>query len=387
MTAIPPGEYAQRADKLRSAAAKEGFDAVLAFSNAKSQANVRWLTSYYTRFVGWQHVEGSRYAMFGSCACLLPVEGEPVVRSDQTWDLPRVQEMSVFADADSTVQLGADLGRTIRERGYRRVAVDNWHIFPAEHYLRLMEQAPDVELVDSRIISEARRVKSSLEIGLLRRVEEIADAAVQAGMDAVRVGATEYEVALVAEAKLRELGDLEPAGSSIIGTTRNAATGVCIPSREKVIERGEWVLFDVLPKYEGYAGDIARMRLAGDLDDLAPELRHLFDATLLMNREVIEAIRPGISPKELNEIADAVARQENVAEYKSPLLGHATGIDIHDIPDFWSDESPLEPGEVITIEPCLGVPGVAGTRIEDVVLVTEDGHDVLTKTPRGLTAE
>jgi Xaa-Pro aminopeptidase len=129
------------------------------------------------------------------------------------------------------------------------------------------------------------------------------------------------------------------------------------------------------------------MRLQGDLAELDPTLRHYYDATLLMNREVVKAIRPGVSPKELDDIAADVARQEGVAEYKSPLLGHATGLDIHDVPDFWPDPTPLRAGEIITIEPCLGVPGVAGTRIEDVVLVTDDGCDVLTKTPRGLTPE
>jgi len=384
MTAIPPTEFERRHAALRAAASDAGFDAILAFSNAKTQANVRWLTNYYTRFAGWQHVAGDEYAMFGSCACLVPVDGEPMVRSDQTWDAPRVKEVSVFPDAGSTVSLGADFGKVIAERGYERVGIDNWHIFPVEHYLRLKHAAPGTEIVDTRLISEVRRVKSPVEIELIRKVEEIADAAVVAGMEEVRPGVTEYEPALAAEAKMRELGDLEPGGNSIIGSTVNLATGVCLPRRDKVLERGEWMMFDVLPRYEGYCGDIARMRLVGEMSDLDLTLKHYFEATLLMNREVIKAIKPGVSTGELNDLCNEIAEQEGVAEYKSPLLGHATGLDIHDIPDFWNDRSPLQVGEVITIEPCLGIPGVAGTRIEDVVLITEDGCDVLTKTPREL---
>lgn len=82
-----------------------------------------------------------------------------------------------------------------------------------------------------------------------------------------------------------------------------------------------------------------------------------------MNQEVVKAIGPGISTGELNQLADEIAAQEGVAEVKSPLLGHATGLDIHDVPDFWSDRSPLRAGEVITIEPCLGIPGKVGTRM------------------------
>jgi Xaa-Pro aminopeptidase len=385
MIEITPHEYEARQTKLRQAMEDDGFDAVLAYSTAKVQANVRWLTSYFIRFVGYQNVEARMYTMFGSCACLVPLEGESVIRSDQDWDLGRLREMSHVPDADVSLQLGHDLGAIIRDRGLKRVAIDNWFVFPAQYYLGLRESAPDTEFVPSTLISEVRRVKSPVEIELLRRAEEIADAAVQVGMDAVRVGATEYEVALVAEGKLRELGDLETAGSSIIGAGVNTATGVPMPTRDKVIEAGEWVLFDVLPRYQGYCGDIARMRLAGDIEDLDPKLKHLFDVTLQMNREVVAAIKPGVSPKALNDLATEIATSEGVAEHKSPLLGHATGLDIHDIPDYYGDPTPLQSGEVITIEPCLGVPGVAGTRVEDVVLVTESGHEVLSKTPRGLT--
>lgn len=386
MTEIPSDELQRRHEKLRKAAEEAGFDAVLAFSTCKTQANVRWLTGYYTRFAGWQQVAGDEYAMFGSCACLLPVEGEPLLRSDQSWDAPRVAEMSPFADAGSTMQLGADLGKVIAERGYRRVAIDNWHIFPAVHYLAIREAAPDAELIDSRLISEARRVKSPWELERIRKVEEIADAAAIAGMEATKPGATEYETAIAAEAVAREMGDIEAGGNPIIGSTTSFGTGVCLPSRDKVLEAGEWMVFDLLPRYEGYCGDIARMRLAGDLSDLDPELKRYFDATLLMNRECVGAIKPGISTGELNDICKEVAAQEGVADILSPLLGHATGLDIHDVPDFWNDRTPLQVGEVITIEPCLGIPGTVGTRIEDVVLVTEDGHEVLTKAPRELVA-
>jgi Xaa-Pro aminopeptidase len=384
MSTIPKDELDARLAKLRAAAKEAGFDAILAFSTCKTQANVRWLTGYYTRFAGWQHVSGDEYSMFGSCAALIPVDGEPLLRSDQSWDAPRVAEISPWDDAGSTFALGADIGKVIAQRGYERVGIDNWHLFPVVHYLAMKEAAPAAELVETRLISEVRRVKSPYEIERLRKAEEVADAAAIAGMDAVKPGATEYECALAAEIVALEMGDMENAGNPIIGSTQSFGTGVCLPSREKKLERGEWMIFDVLPRYDGYCGDIARMRLAGDESDLTPEMKHYYDATLLMNREVIKNIRPGVSTGELNDICKAVAAQEGVADILSPLLGHATGLDIHDIPDFWNDRSPLQAGEVITIEPCLGIPGKVGTRIEDVLLVTEDGYESLTNAPREL---
>lgn len=388
MTTMPDGEYAARADKLRAAAAAEDFDAVLAFSNAKVQANVLWLTGYYLRFVGWQNVVGTEYAMFGSCAALIPTDGgDGMLRSDQTWDLARLEELVDLPDLGCTTKLGEEIGEVIAQRGYKRVAVNNWFLFPAAYYFGLKSKAPDVELVPSTIISQVRRVKSPYEIEMMRQVEAIADAATIAGMDAVAPGVSEYEVALICESTMRELGDINTAGTSLIGAGPNAANGVPAPSREKKIERGEWVLFDVLPRLNGYCGDIARMRLAGDLADLDPKLKHYYDVTYQMNREVVAAIKPGVSAKSLNDLCDEIARDGGVLEYKSPLLGHAIGLDVHDIPDYYGDTSPLQVGEVLTMEPCLGVPGVCGTRIEDVVVVTENGCDVLTNAPRGLTAE
>src|SRR6185437_9071950 len=213
MSTIPKDELDARLAKLRAAAKDAGFDAILAFSTCKTQANVRWLTGYYTRFAGWQHVSGDEYSMFGSCAALIPVDGEPLLRSDQSWDAPRVAEISPWEDAGSTFALGADIGKVIAQRGYERVGIDNWHLFPVVHYLAMKEAAPAAELVETRLISEVRRVKSPYEIERLRKAEEVADAAAIAGMNAVKPGATEHECALAAEIVALELGDMENAGN------------------------------------------------------------------------------------------------------------------------------------------------------------------------------
>jgi len=384
MGAIPAEEFQRRLEVLRSALGADGVDGVIAYSTAKIQANVRWLSNYFVRFSGWQHVDGPDYVMFGSCACLVPASGEPLVRSDLPWDSGRLSLESIYQDARCTTELGAELGREVRALGLERVAIDNWLLFPAEYYFGLTREAPGVEFVPSRIISEVRRRKSPIEIAFHRRAEEIADAAVMAGMAAVEPGADEYEIALIVEDTMRRLGDFETAGSSQAGAGVSTASGLPEPTRGKKVQRGEWYFFDPLPRYNGYCGDIARMRLAGDIEDLDPRLRHMYEVTLEMNRAAIDAVRPGISGKDLNDIADDIARQAGLLESKFRLLGHAVGIDIDDLPDYWGDESPLQAGEVITIEPCIAVPGVAATRIEDMVLVTEDGCEVLSKAPREL---
>ncbi|MEI8057645.1 MAG: Xaa-Pro peptidase family protein [Actinomycetes bacterium] len=377
-------EYRARLDALRAQMAAEGLDALIAYSNAKIQANVRYLTSYYTRFAGAQWTPEGYYTA-GACAVLILPHGDPILRTDLPWDIVRAKSMSVFDDTEYSDGLGRDLGAIAARAGATRIGIDSWSIFPARDYLALVEAVPGAEIVGSEALAQVRRVKSPAELALLERAEQIADIAVQAGMNAVRVGGTEYEAALVAEMTLRELGDMETGGGSIISAGPNSSTGSSLPERDRKIKAGEWVLFDVLPRFGGYCGDIARMRLAGDESDLEPRLRHLHAATVLINREVIGLIKPGVTPSELNERAIAVATAEGVAQYKIPLVGHGVGLDIHDRPDYYWDDTPLKVGEVFTVEPCLLIDGVAGTRIEDVVVVTETGVRVLSDTPRGLT--
>ena len=377
---ITKQELTGRHERARAALADGGFDALIAYSTAKVAANVRYLTDYFVRFAGMQNMREGGYHMFGSCAVLFPTDGEPIVRTDQPWDIARAKEISIFPDTSYAGLFAEDFGPVIRDRGYRRVAIDNWYLFPAREFMELKEIAPDVEFVPSHLMSEVRRVKSDAELEIMRRSAALAVEAVETSLDAVKVGANEYDVVLLCEETMRRGGDIELAGGSISGCGPNTSTGSWVPSRtqSRPIEPGEWVMMDVCPRVDGYAGDISRHRVAGDVTDLDPRLKKMYDVTLLMSEEVRKAIKPGVTGRELNSLAEQIADGEGLLENKIGLLGHGLGLDIHDIPDYYYDDSVLSPGEVITVEPCLLLEGVGGVRIEDMVLVTEDGSETLT---------
>jgi Xaa-Pro aminopeptidase len=379
---ITKEELSRRHERVRTALIEGGFDALIAYSTAKVAANVRYLTDYFVRFAGMQNMREGGYHMFGSCAALFPTEGEPMVRTDQPWDIARAKEISIFPDTEYEGLFAQDFGPVIRARGYRRVAIDNWYIFPAREFMALREAVPEVEFVPSHLMSEVRRIKSEEELAIMRRSAALAVAAVETSLDAVKVGADEYDIVLLCEETMRRGGDIELAGGSISGCGPNTSTGSWVPSRtqSRAIEAGEWVMMDVCPRVDGYAGDISRHRVAGDLSSLDPRLKRMYDVALLMSQEVRKAIKPGVSGRELNSLAEQIADGEGFLDNKIGLLGHGLGLDIHDIPDFYYDDSVLSPGEVITVEPCLLLEGVGGVRIEDMVLVTEDGSETLTNT-------
>jgi Xaa-Pro aminopeptidase len=378
MTHDMTAEFRDRHRRVREAMEEEGLDAVIAYSNAKVRGCARYLSGYFVRAAGAQCLPDGRYHMFGSCAVLFPRDGEPVLLTDQPWDIERAQQLSIFGDTRYAANFGEEFGRLVADRGYRSVGIDNWFIFPAYCYLPLRELAPDASLVPTQLVERVYKVKSPYELDLIRRAEVAAVKAVEAGLAAVDVGVSEFEFALAAEIAMRQHGDLEIMANSIVLGGANTATGTGAPSHEPsyVMKSGDWALFDICPAYDGYAGDISRMIVAGDMADLDPELKRLYEVTLGLNEGAIEMVRPGVTPRELNEHAQAVAEDAGYGENKIGLLGHSLGIDMHDPPDFYWDDEPLEEGMCITIEPSLLIPGLGGTRVEDVVVVTSDGCEV-----------
>jgi len=374
-------EFVERHARLREAMQRESLDAIVGYSNPKAKGVVRWLSNYFVRFTGMQCKHDGSYFQFGSCAVLFPRDGEPILLTDQTWDVPRAREISMFDDTRHAFNFGAELGPVIARERYRRVGIDNWFIFPAMHYLAIVEAAPDAIFEPTYLVERTYRVKSPREIELTRKAEEVAVKAVEAGFAAVDVGVREYDFALAAENEMRRHGELETAGSSIIMGGPGTASGSGLPMQEGsyVMQSGDWALFDCCPSYGGYAGDICRMIVAGQLSDLDPHLTRLYDVTRRINEETIERVRPGMTPKELNKHATALAEEQGFGSQKIELLGHSLGPDMHDPPDYYYDAAPLEENMTITIEPCLLEPGRGGARVEDVVLVTVDGCEVLSE--------
>ena len=236
-----------------------------------------------------------------------------------------------------------------------------------------------------RVVEQARIVKHASEIATLReasvRLGPVADAA----FAAIRVGATEGDIAGVIEAALRRAGYERPAFDTIVASGPNSA----LPHHRagnRALCLGDLVVLDFGGVLDGYCSDLTRTVSVGTP---APDARRLHAAVRDAQQAAIEAVRPGVTATSVDAAARTLLESRGLGEAFGHGTGHGLGLDIHEEPRVGPPrpDAPtvqLEPGMVVTIEPGAYLPGMGGVRVEDDVLVTESGCEVLTSVPRDL---
>ncbi len=285
------------------------------------------------------------------------------------------------------VQHGDYLWDTLREvlesYGIRSVGFESEHM-SYRQVTRWQEAIPGVRWVPvEQQVESLRAVKSPGELELLRRAVRIADEAFAAVVPALRPGMTEREVAWRLEAYMREHGAEGMAFDVIVGSGPNAALPHASPG-ERRLQAGDTVVLDFGCVYAGYHSDMTRTVIMGPT--VEPRAREIYDLVLRAQRAGIEAVRPGATGREVDAAARQVIEAAGLGELFGHGLGHGVGLEVHEpIPRLSRvSDTVLQPGMVTSVEPGVYVPGWGGVRIEDLVLVTETGCEILTASPKDL---
>jgi Xaa-Pro aminopeptidase len=238
-----------------------------------------------------------------------------------------------------------------------------------------VELAPAGDLVE-----QLRAVKEPEELERIAAAAELADDVYRWAIDRGLAGRTERDVVRACEARLRELGG-EPSFPPIVATAENGALPHAEPG-DREIGRGELVVFDMGALLDGYCSDCTRTYATGEIKD---DARDVYELVLRAQAAALEAIRAGATGKEVDAVPRNVIAEAGHGDNFGHGTGHGVGLEVHEGPRLsTTSEDELAQNNVVTVEPGVYLPGRFGVRIEDLVVVTEEGHRNLSGLPKDL---
>ncbi|MDA0140518.1 M24 family metallopeptidase [Solirubrobacter deserti] len=262
-----------------------------------------------------------------------------------------------------------------------RLGFDDAHLSVKQHR-RLGELLPDVELVPlASVVEGVRAVKEPGEILRISAAAALVDEIYGWLLEVGLVGRTERDVAVALEHEMRVRGASGPSFPSIVASAEHGALPHAQP-REVEIARDTLVTIDIGAVLDGYCSDCTRTWATGDVSD---ELAEIHALVLRAQVTALDEVRPGPLGRELDAVARDIITAAGHGDHFGHGLGHGVGLVTHEAPRLArTAEVALEPGHVVTVEPGVYVPGVGGVRIEDLVVVTESGRDVLSHASKEL---
>ena len=300
----------------------------------------------------------------------------PALERDM-WTAAMPDARTVFWQ-DSDGHDGA-LAAMAKASGLGRIAVEGGRMrqFEAAALARAFGAAPQD---GTAMLAPLRARKDAQEIAAIERAVALSEGALTDILPDIRAGQTETEIRAKLQIAMLERGADGPAFPLIVLAGGAAADCHGVPSSARRLAGGDALLFDFGAALDGYSADITRTFFCGEVPEAQ---RRLYETVQAANRVGVEMTGPGVTPHDLDSAVQDVLREAGFAANIRHKVGHGLGLDIHEAPQLMiGNHAPLEPGMVITIEPGLYDPGVIGVRIEDDVLVTEDGCRSLTSLPR-----
>jgi Xaa-Pro aminopeptidase len=345
-----------RGDRLEALLAERELDRFL----VTDLTNVRYLTG----FTGTN----------GACIC------GPGVRLFLT-DFRYTERAAAEVEGWEAVTIEADWLGGIAERLQGRVGFED-HQMSVRLLEKLKEKLPEgVEMVAAGgRVEQLRRVKDEEELATIAEAAKLADEVWRWSLERGLAGRSERDVARAAEARIREMGG-SPSFPAIVAAGPNGAQPHAEPG-EREVGRGELVVFDMGAQLDGYCSDGTRTYATGEPGE---EARSVYAVVLEAQEAALRAIKAGVKGEDVDKVAREVIGTAGHGDRFGHGLGHGVGLEVHEGPrlSLRSDDV-LATGEVVTVEPGVYLPGNLGVRIEDLVVVRDDGLRNLSGLPKEL---
>ncbi len=300
---------------------------------------------------------------------------------------------SRYTEAAARCVQGAELREIGRGRGYAALIGE----VIAEHQIRRMgfedaymtvqdweryRKALSCELVPAaELLRQLRMVKDEEELEAMVAAQRIAERALADILEEIRPGVTEKEIAARLQYLMLHYGASDMSFDPIVVSGPNGSLPHGVPS-EKEIRQGEFVTMDFGCICHGYCSDMTRTVAVGYATE---EMQRVYQTVFSAQLAGIAAAKAGLTGREVDGAARAVIEAAGYGDYFGHSFGHGVGVEIHESPNASPmNDSPLPVGAVISAEPGIYLPGKLGVRIEDVILLTEDGCKNITKAPKDL---
>jgi Xaa-Pro aminopeptidase len=349
-----------RLEKLRQALKEQNLDAIL-ITRPENQR-------YFSGFTGGE-------------AALLITPQEALILTDFRYYEQVAEEAPNFDLVKVETKVQLVLKDLLKKRGVKTLAFESTHL-PYAEYQDLKRSTRGTKWVPTRDIAEdIRAIKDEGELAKIKKAIAIADEACEYIRGYMRPGMTEKHVAWELEAYMRTHGAEGIAFTPIVGSGPNGAKPHAVP-QERRLREGEPIVLDFGARVDGYNSDLTRTICLGAAD---AKLRDIYDIVLRAQLMAEERAKPGMKGQEVDAIARQIIVEAGYKENFGHGLGHGVGLAVHEKPGAGPrSENVLQPGMVCTIEPGIYLAGWGGIRIEDMVLFTEKGAEVLTKAGKEL---
>ncbi len=256
------------------------------------------------------------------------------------------------------------------------------HVLTIEVFQVISQALSGIELVPvSWEVEKLRAVKDEAEVADIREAVDLAEQGFAYLLEILSPDATEQFLAYELEHAVRNFGGEELSFHPIVAVGDRSALPHYRPGKLRIADSPILLVDWGAQTHSGYKSDLTRTMLTAEFND--PQFETVYKTVLESQRLAIEKIAPGVSCHEIDSIAREYIKDAGFGDYFDHGLGHGIGLDIHELPRFsQSSDSLLEAGMVVTVEPGIYLPGWGGVRIEDDVLVTEGGCDVLSSVPK-----
>ena len=311
----------------------------------------------------------------GHDATLIATKGRGFFITDSRYIEEARQDVSGFEvrlAGRSTYQAILDI---IKKNRLKRIGFESMNL-PYEVAARLKNIARPARLVGVRdMVERIRAVKDAFEIGLIRKSIAITGSVVDKVAGIIKPGVTEEFLSKRIDAEFLARGAV-PAFDTIVSSGHNTSKPHARPTRLK-IRKNDFVMMDVGCNLNGYNSDMTRMAVTGKV---ISRFKKIYDIVRSAQERAIAAIRPGASSGAVDAAARDHIEHSGFEKYFGHSVGHGVGMGVHELPTISKGSGTvLGPGMVFTVEPAIYIPGFGGVRIEDMVLVTKKGCEILTR--------